>query len=432
MAPTTEPTVEQQITLTNEDLVVKLKRILKSHPEFKHEIADIEIYEPPELKGEHMATVTVYGKVKFQDKGVKDRNIFIKKFSGNPLHNEFIKMMKVMEKEASFFNEYLPYLQKFCKNNEGTENLLDFFPDHLYADDDIVVLDNLVLDDTFVMLPKEDKQDLETAKIVLEHLAKFHAVSNAIVREVGADEFRAKWELNCTECFDGEKNPMMQSMFDSSIGTCLTILNKYQLEGKTETVGYLSSLIGHIYPEVNELLKSNHRASGFVALNHGDCWNNNMLFKLDPVTKKVTKHIFVDFQITRFGSPSIDLGYFLFTSVKSEVRRAHIKELLQHYYYEFCKALDLFGKNMELTFEDFFEDYKKNSRLGFIFNLTMLSAIGAFKDMDHDSMGTDPEKAMEMFTNIINNWIEKNPDKTEPIAKELIAVVEEEKKLIGI
>ena len=42
--------------------------------------------------------------------------------------------------------------------------MLDFFPKCLYGDDDILVQENLVLDDTWVMLDKEEKQDLFTAK----------------------------------------------------------------------------------------------------------------------------------------------------------------------------------------------------------------------------------------------------------------------------
>ena len=35
----------------------------------------------------------------------------------------------------------------------------------------------------------------------------------------------------------------------------------------------------------------------FQVLNHGDCWNNNMLFKKDLETGKVNDHVFVDLQV---------------------------------------------------------------------------------------------------------------------------------------
>lgn len=39
----------------------------------------------------------------------------------------------------------------------------------------------------------------------------------------------------------------------------------------------------------------------------------------------------VDFQVTRYGSPAIDLGYYLFTSVDPNVRETKLDELLTHY-----------------------------------------------------------------------------------------------------
>jgi len=429
MAPQHEVSEENSAPYT--ELKAKLIQILKTHGGIQDEIEKIIIREPPELKGEHMATATVYGKVEFKDESLRPKNIFIKKFMDNPMHTEWIKTMQVMEKESSFFNEYLPYAQKFCDNNTGSKNLMTFFPKFIYGDDEIVVLDNLVLDDTFIMLSKEEKQDLETAKVVLTNLAKFHAVNYSIIKDLGAEEFRKKFALNCTECFDSTKNPAMAQMFDGSVGTALNVLQKYpELEGQQETIEKLGGMMGKMFPELETILRSNLGSNGFVVLNHGDCWNNNMLFKLDSETGKITEHIFVDFQITRFGSPCLDVGYFLFSSVKPYVRRAHLTELLRHYFDEFTKTTEVFGQNCGLNFDEFVEDFRKNYRLGYFFNLSMITAIGAFKEIDGDTMGTDPEKAMEMFTKVINQWVEDNPDKTEEIAKELIAVVREAEDLL--
>jgi len=413
------------------ELEAKLIRIMKTHGGVSDEIKKIIIHEPVELKGEHMATATVYGKVEFKDDSIPPRNIFIKKFTGNPLHNEWVQKIQIMEKESSFFNDFLPYATEFCKNNIGSKNLLNFFPKFIYGDEEIVVLDNLVLNDTFVMLDKEKKQDLETAKVVLTNLAKFHAVNYLIIKDLGPEEFRKKFSLNCMEALDSEKYPAMTEMFDVPIGTALNVLQKYKdLEGQKETVKNLEAAMGKMYPEAEALFKSNLGSDGFVVLNHGDCWNNNMLFKLDPETGNIMEHIFVDFQITRFGSPCLDIAYFLFSSVKAVIRRAHLKELLSHYFDEFTNTLELFGQNCGLNFEEFMEDYRRNYRVGYFFGIMFITTIGAFKEMDHDSMGTDPEKATEMWSELVNNWIERNPEKTEEIAKELIAVVREAEDLL--
>jgi len=60
--------------------------------------------------------------------------------------------------------------------------------------------------------------------MVIEHLAKFHAVSHAMVQKGGVDEFKRKWALNIIEAFTSENNPMMDSMFDNGINTCMNIV----------------------------------------------------------------------------------------------------------------------------------------------------------------------------------------------------------------
>jgi len=89
----------------------------------------------------------------------------------------------------------------------------------------------------------------------------------------------------------------------------------------------------------------------YVSLNHGDCWNNNMLFKKDPQSGKVTEHIFVDLQITRLGPPTLDLGHYLFTSVKPKVRQERFQELMRHYYEVYKTTVESFNLKCPVTFQ---------------------------------------------------------------------------------
>lgn len=166
----------------------KFVDILKSNG-ILDEVETLTMNEPEELKGEHMASASAYVRVEFKDASIKPKNLFVKKFTSNAAHTQFTKAMRVMEKESAFFNEFLPKARKFCQkykrlvggyciykklhtyNNTNIchrcENLLDFFPKCLYGDDEMVVLENLVLDDSFIMLSKEARQDLFTAKYVI-------------------------------------------------------------------------------------------------------------------------------------------------------------------------------------------------------------------------------------------------------------------------
>jgi len=83
------------------------------------EVREVLIKEPPELQGEHMATATVYAQINFTDEKLKPKNLFVKRFSSNEMHAQMIKAMRIMEKESSFFNDFLPAANKFCKEQIG-------------------------------------------------------------------------------------------------------------------------------------------------------------------------------------------------------------------------------------------------------------------------------------------------------------------------
>lgn len=59
--------------------------------------------------------------------------------------------------------------------------------------------------------------------------------------------------------------------------------------------------------------------------------------------KKLLKLSKLDFQLTKWGSPSIDIFYLLYMVASQETRENHRDEIVQHYYNEFVKALKNIG-----------------------------------------------------------------------------------------
>jgi len=55
-------------------------------------------------------------------------------------------------------------------------------------------------------------------------------------------------------------------------------------------------------------------------LNHGDFWVNNMMFHYCPETGKPDQVRFIDFQMTRYSTPVLDLHYFIHSSASEQVR----------------------------------------------------------------------------------------------------------------
>jgi len=67
------------------------------------------------------------------------------------------------------------------------------------------------------------------------------------------------------------------------------------VDGGADTITKLSGYLGNTWGTIETALSLTPKDPLF-ALNHGDCWNNNMMFKMGP-NKDIQSHILVDFQV---------------------------------------------------------------------------------------------------------------------------------------
>jgi len=84
----------------------------------------------------------------------------------------------------------------------------------------------------------------------------------------------------------------------------------------------------------------------YVVLNHGDLWTNNFMYAYENASQPEvpTSAIFLDFQLSFFGSPACDLNFFLNTSLKLELLQERRQDLVRLYYQAFRDDLD-WGSN---------------------------------------------------------------------------------------
>ncbi|XP_053953247.1 uncharacterized protein LOC128860047 [Anastrepha ludens] len=66
---------------------------------------------------------------------------------------------------------------------------------------------------------------------------------------------------------------------------------------------------------------------------HGDFWNNNILYEFDTTNQHAaTKAKLIDFQISRYSPPILDLVHYLYACTEKPLRDAHFHEFMQIYY----------------------------------------------------------------------------------------------------
>ena len=77
---------------------------------------------------------------------------------------------------------------------------------------------------------------------------------------------------------------------------------------------------------------------GFLTLNHGDFWLNNMMFTTDE-NENPLELCLIDFQANYWGNPINDLIYFLISSVADDIMTVLFDDFVAFYHEKLAEAL---------------------------------------------------------------------------------------------
>lgn len=86
---------------------------------------------------------------------------------------------------------------------------------------------------------------------------------------------------------------------------------------------------------------------GFNVFNHNDLWVPNLLFKHDE--KQQVEDVFlIDFQLSYFGSPGVDLNFLFYGSLEEETRCSSSRKLIKIYHEILSETLERlsYGKSI--------------------------------------------------------------------------------------
>lgn len=177
------------------------------------------------------------------------------------------------------------------------------------------------------------------------------------------------------------------------------------LEPKNEEleagIRYLKTQREKAHSQIQDLVLP--RRKKHDVLTHGDCWNNNVMFRHDA-EGKVTDVKLLDFQIVRHASPALDFHYFVYSSPKSEVIEEHYEELVTGYHKAFANTLraksSASKEELEFLTDDvwFRNELKANAKYGLFTACWIASAILA-EDNDAIDMDKITKEDIEALAN---------------------------------
>ncbi|KAL6449102.1 hypothetical protein ACFW04_000659 [Cataglyphis niger] len=218
--------------------------------------------------------------------------------------------------ELTMLKEVLPKIEKLVQKQLG--------PKLWYGSPEfrILVMENLS-ERGFFMKDRQKGLPMEHCLLVIEQLAKLHAGSVALYEK----------EPKLIESFKngGILSANCPASFMRMSEVSLLNVSK-AIRGWTEKYARIANKLDKLVKTFRDRCTNIYKydTNEFCVLNHGDCWINNIMFKEND-NGKLSDVLMVDYQMSVYSSPAIDLHYFLSICPQIEIKFENDDFLLNSY-----------------------------------------------------------------------------------------------------
>lgn len=229
-------------------------------------------------RGDNFATIVTSVKVEFTKEGKEQSETYVVKL--NPCRPKVKNMSdmwaKLFLKEIGFYDELGPELSsELTAVGERGLRIAKCF--HTYSEEDreVIFLEDLRVQG-FRMFQRRTSLDVAHASLMLQELARLHAAS-VLLQHNTHQHLTEKFEfltLDWTNFIEAGKE-LIDMMFCTNIDTGINLLRT--AGGYEAAEEWLAKTKPVIFETIVGLLA---RKAPFEVVCHGDCWNNNVLFRL--------------------------------------------------------------------------------------------------------------------------------------------------------
>ncbi|XP_059621224.1 uncharacterized protein LOC132264905 [Phlebotomus argentipes] len=238
--------------------------------------------------------------------------------------------MPLFKVEADMYMKILPEMQRLLAQMGDPEIIA---PNMIYYSNnpEIIIIEDIA-PKGFVMRHKP--MNFENTKKVIEKLAKFHALSYYMYHDEKKEVDEFKYGLLGTHSMAS-----MQFFVEGFMRATRCIK---EWPGYEEIAEKMEQLAPKLLQTARKAYRPNKPNEGFNVLNHGDFHIKNLLF-LNDEDDAIQEVSFIDFQISIWSSPAVDLNYVMYCNASSETRDNHREELIRIYHVKFCSILEALG-----------------------------------------------------------------------------------------
>ncbi|XP_017151091.1 uncharacterized protein LOC108161360 [Drosophila miranda] len=290
---------------------------------------------------------------------------------------QFLEDVSVFIKEKQTYTDILPRLDILSRGDKFGAKYYHSVKGPVQT----IVFSDLKVEG-FKVASRESGLDFNHASLILQQLGKFHATSMVLAQK---DPEIVK---QYTRGMLSEDILMKSDTFENMFGDFLKGLIKCSAgwPGYKHISGHLQRLSDN-FRNVCVAASKPKAGDRYVVLNHGDMWTNNFMYGYDNKDQPEvpTRAIFVDFQLSFYGSPGCDLNFFLNTSLKFELVQDRREELIKVYYKAFRDALEYARFEHIPTYEDLLYELRSRETYGLFALFAFLPMITMPKELASDN-----------------------------------------------
>ncbi|XP_031616814.1 uncharacterized protein LOC116336810 [Contarinia nasturtii] len=261
----------------------------------------------------------------------------------NELQEKDISLTVTFNREIFMYTKILPAFVQFQRErglNEA-DSFVSFPKMFACEKNEENGLCSLIMEDlrpkNFQMWPKEQTVPLEHELFVMRELGKFHAVSFTM-KDQKPNDFREFKQLkDILYNVISKKKPFksaLQKLMDRVVDTLEKPEHKKLMQNFRDS-----------FTERMDKLKSDPYCDEFGILTHGDCWNNNFMYQYSNEKKPLNSVYIIDWQLSHYSPPVIDLLYNIFSGTDRELRTQHYETLLKTYHTSLSETIKKLGSD---------------------------------------------------------------------------------------
>jgi thiamine kinase-like enzyme len=297
-----------------------------------------------------------------QEESTKIYDLVLKCSKRSQALRETSSLVQIFMNEIFVYRELFPSFANFEKEKKVEDpfnSVAKCYGSFVGDNIEVIVLENLKKIG-YDLWPKNKPLTRSHIELVIKEYGKYHAISVAM-REQQPDTFQKLVDIS-------EQNINKLTGFDSiDVAFRSCIEESYELL-KNDIDEEILLKWRNFKDQVKSLYEDvNKSVTGLKVITHGDCWNNNFMYKYNN-DKSPIKVAILDWQFAKYTSLIFDLSYFLFACVsKDDIK--DLEDILKVYYESFTNHLKCLGveePNAFYPFHQLLEEWKNYSRYGIL------------------------------------------------------------------